>query len=91
MTVAVVGHWAPLGHSLHVLERALLAKVPGLQGLQEPDPAGAEKPAAQTLHVLAWAPEAVPAGQVLQPVLPRVLAYWPGAQASHESWAVSGL
>jgi hypothetical protein len=68
-----------------------LAKVPGLQGLQAPLPEGAKQPELQARQVDAWAPEKVPAGQVLQLLEPGVLAYWPGAQAPQESWATSGL
>lgn len=89
--MALVGHWKPRGQAWQVPERVALAKVPGLQGLQAPLPEGAKKPELQARQVEAWAPEKVPAGQVLQLLEPGVLAYWPGAQAPHESWATSGL
>ena len=89
--MALVGHWKPRGQAWQVPERVALAKVPGLQGLQAPLPEGAKKPELQARQVEALAPEKVPAGQVLQLLEPGVLAYWPGAQAPHESWATSGL
>ena len=91
MLMALVGHWKPRGQAWQVPERVALAKVPGLQGLQAPLPEGAKKPELQARQVEALAPEKVPAGQVLQLLEPGVLAYWPGAQAPHESWATSGL
>lgn len=89
--MALVGHWKPRAQAWQVPERVALAKVPGLQGLQAPLPEGEKKPALQARQVEAWAPEKVPAGQVLQLLEPRVLAYWPGGQTPHESWAISGL
>ena len=89
--MALVGHWKPRGQAWQVRERVALAKVPDLQGLQAPLPEGAKKPELQARQVEAWAPEKVPAGQALQLLEPGVLAYWPGGQAPHASWATSGL
>ena len=84
--VAGVGHCLPAGQAAQVWERAELAKVPGLQGLQTLEPAGAKKPALHDVQVAAWLLEKVPAGQVLHDWEPRALAYWPGAQGSHVAW-----
>ena len=62
-----------------------------MQGVQAPLPAGEKKPGWQERQVEAWAPEKVPAGQVLQLLEPGVLAYWPAGQTSQESWPASGL
>lgn len=75
LLMAFVGHWKPRTQAWQVPERVALAKEPGLQGLQAPLPEGAKKPALQARQVEAWAPEKVPAGQVLQLLEPRVLAY----------------